>query len=1591
MAEPTKIVPVKCNLDLAAEAIDQQTARFMKGLTPYVGATDAYQGIKEGQNKLKNKPNQSNELYVNIPLPAGDNWYMGGRGFPETNEVYVAVWNSQNNHFWYRINCADRTFNIIKIDPCFDWQKKPEFFMGVGQITLKTIPLVNPDTKEEFFAKELKWTDGNGYQGYLRVDDSIATGGFDPTLFPYFAGTYDKCHIVRMGVPTPKHCIKVSEVPAVPNYTSEIVIQFAGGITVSEVANGVTFPGIPGIYNQVTFAGITNLMKFRTNDNGNQFASISSITINGTVSNNGTRPIFAVSISTTLVNDQKPNKLLYGKLFFIQRNIDVWGRPSEWGARSSEYVAGINDCTNNSNNIARCVNAELDAGDPFINAIEVGYLFCKNGTPTVWKKAETIFLYEGSNIGEWWKRKRNPDVVFDSATNKISYTFCASKECEPIPTDETSRLENPLPRRSKAILQLNDNTALFNNKSKFAPFSQDLMKKITAKVISPDASDLGLRNITIFIPIYNPIYGREWTQVSKDGNNGYYFGGFSNLGGYSAVVAQAFAQDFVNKTQSGFTGYLVGGGSVTSTQVYENDQGVFVDDPQHTGSGNIFRKSYQKFVFNNIPKGKYIFRLASHRSDPNADANYRATSTTVWGLCPFEKIGNFLSIYQNSRDQYRSNELLIDVCDKDYNTLEDNKMLVIADLSSAVSSGAGTCKARSFYVNETRVNGYNQNPMELLNVITGESGIRAVSQITDHNGFGWFACTGRGRTFAIDYIHRCRGQQARFDQGSIGMAIDYFYGDEQGIFGLGFRDFFNTPCNRILIKGKVLLSGTNIGVSNALVAYTRGGTTLTDESGNFTIIAHDFVLALFQGQPRHDKILIGNGCGYTGVNNACIVVTDVDIFGCTSCQERVITIAQTILLEYATLKSLLSGGVYGVGCVGWDWLGRATYVQPMGYLNIPTINESKNIAPSQVEISIDPTAIFPPEIEYLTFFVTRETTIEKYLDWIVDKVEFIDAQGLVNNLNPTQIKIYYGSIIEFAKLYQYNVTTQWEFLAIDQNTPVTNDKVQFFLNGDGKFFNKAVTGLVKYADTGLYFTIDYTPDLKDLKENALIRLYREKECTGNEPYYEICGSKVEIVGRQAQTNKFTLNAFDTYYLNRTIPVPAPQTQGATESITTTVTTGNTSVATQRSPLPTPTVLELRTFGFRFEHFAPSNLWGAGCQHVGRLNVKNPYEAELIKLYEVALSGGLSANGQLNYLCYFDDKKTTLFQVPDIGGITSVIGRIGAIFVICKNACFSVGYNDNLGRVNENGTFQAPSTPNEFGKPIEVDDFGCDPRDKLTIQTRNGLIMWVDRNRAEAVQSDWAKVHTFTKDKCDAWFKAKVKEVAADPNQYFSGGISPASNEYLVSNQKIGSGDTTTSYNNLERDYNSLVPETVSFNILTRDLIQWFGFVPEGFAHLDGDTLNVQMFTFKLGLAYSHYNGKTNTSYNVFYGVKSEKVMRLVYAEDAFAKKLPLVVTLYCEQQKFFADRIITEARQVSRILLEYWEKEAYFSYGTFLCDLNTPPDPNLPVETGANKLTDGDKLYGTWVDIRLIGDPNVNDKYCEILGITVLAAKYEKS
>ncbi len=1229
MAEQNKVLPFKVNCDLSENYFDAYTAKFIKNLTATVGASDINGEAKAGANIAKQKPLQSNEIYCTLAnIPEGENFAIHAKGFSQVNRVYVWVWNSLGSNFIYRINGDTRTCEMVYLDKdaaCLPFTLDPKYFIHESGSWLEVFSLVNPDTGESLIKEDLYWTNGLNYQGYLRVQDSIDTNGFDSVLFPYFQGNYNQCFLTRMGLPTPNKCILVEE------------------------------------------------------------------------------------IERTDAESGSNNNLLFNTWQFRLRHTDVWGRVSEWGIISDIYIAGINDCISTSDKIARCLNLMFDAGNPTINTIEIAWRNCNDEQ---WRREDTLFLWSGSNIGKWWLRERNPDIIYNPETNIITYKFCRDKECDPISTDETNKLQPAQPKISQALNKFNKELGLINNVDGFNPFPQELIKKISLQVTPPQQTNTSLRSITIYVPIWCEVAGKFFSVI----HNG------NNIVWGQLNIAEQYSQHFPTDDQKGFVGYLVGAGLAVSTQVYVDASGQLVDDPLLRGQGlSPSNRIFQKFVFTNVPAGNYVFRLASHLSNPNTDANYQNTSTTVWGVCPFNVNG-----YQiNTAVRAQKAELLINVCDGDYNTLQQNEILTILDCSGVVNS-QGT-RAICGYLDGRRENGIAIDPIELANVnyVNGQYG----SGFTDHNGFYYYGTRGSGRSFTLTLKNKCINSNIVNPQATtVGMTFKNFLATDY------FAGYAETACNEVLITGRLVLQGTNIGVSNAVVVLTRSRSVITDDSGNFIIAAHDDV----SKGVRNDKIIVAaGGCGYTGENGECIEVVDVTIQTCTICTTRTLNIG-TIMLQFLSERGLLSGETYGIFITGYDWLGRKTYAQPLGNISIPTIIDSRAIGASVVTAIIDPTATFPSDIDYIVFSMTEGTTIEKYLDWIVDRVEFVDSTGVINNSAPTQIKVYYQSIIEYSAVNNFNTTTAWQFIPTGQQTPTIADKVQFYINGDGNFFNKLTTSLIKYDQSGQSFLIDYTSELKDLSANALMRLIRPKTCTGTEPNFEIC-KVVDIVNRKAQENNFVLNLFDTYYLPRQIPVPQPVEPAPTvTSITTTV--GN--IATTTTPVPVPTILNLRIFGFRFESDSPSNFWGDGCKNIGRINAKNPYESELNHPNQIALSGVPSINGQLNYLQTFDESGKTDIELKDNSGIVSAIVENGMVFLITQFDWALIGFNDNLARTDAQGNVQVPSAANKFGKPERKagQNYGCQLIDKNSIRYRNGLVSFVDRSRAEVVQYNFNEIN-----------------------------------------------------------------------------------------------------------------------------------------------------------------------------------------------------------------------------------------------------------
>jgi len=1304
--------------------------------------------------------------------------------------------------------------------------------------------------------------------------------------------------------------------------------------------------------------------------------------------NAGLEPPKGCMTITEVPNDNAAlqNNLRFNTWQFMVRYIDVYGRPSEWGDISDLYIPGDNDCIGSSELLPRCLDLTFDAGNPLVNIIEVAFRNCNDPQ---WYRDNSLFLYKGTNLGDWWKRGRNPTINYNPVTNEVTYRFCKDKECDPIPQEETNRTENPLPRVTQSVAKIGKFLGVGNNKHGFFPFGDDIMDDINLAVTQPSTTNSDVRNIEIYVPIINP-FTQTYQPVYADEDGEFVWGGrYYNINLYVPGVKTAYEQNFGLPEQKGFIGYLAGTGeppTATISEMYYVDdttnQFVKVDDFNIVFNPPfVERRWYHKFTFNSVPKAEYVFRIADHRAQLT-DTDFQNTSTYIYGSFPWN---NKTTAFNNQSSQNwgassLSKELIVDVCTTDYNSVNDTKVLAIFDLTHPGEPGNQGTKVSKGYVYE-RINPLDnefQFPVELLQVSANKNGDRAdvISGFTDHNGF-YFTADGDNNQY-LEFFGNCGCANYK-------KLASFQLGNDNEVYVHTFAingrdecpDFYDKACTRVKITGTIKECGSGIPVPGVGVVYTRGGYAVTGADGTFTIIAHRNNIS--PAATRVDNLYyIPTTCPFTDCADGCVEIQQVILVPCVSCDALTITTLERSV-AFDTKMGLLSGGNYGVALWGSDWLGRHQFAQTRDkfYFTTPTLIQTRTFAPSIVTITINPNVTFPDWVDELKFGITQELTMGGvYMTWITDRIEFIDNSGNVNNIAPTQIKIYYGSLIEYNTQNNFNTTTGWQFIVQDDsgvNTEInyTSDFVEFYVNGDGQFFPTLVRALIKYDSAGQYFLIDYDSKLADLKPYGQIRIGRPLKCSTKDVFYQVCGT-IKVINGKAQQNTLVLNAFDTYYKYRQIPIP---------------------VGTEEEPENV-----IRTFGFPFEHHSPSDFWGDHCINIGKINVRNPYESEIFRENQVMLSGALSVNGQLNYLNYFDERLAIDFDNWDFGGIVSIRPFVGGIRCICQYNHFTVGFNDNMLRVDENGRVTVPSADSKFGNPeVKIgNNFGCSFWDKNTIRSKDGLIQYVDSREGTLMQDNYqtSTVVSQVDEKAgvvggiNSWLVAKIKYMerwnrTQETKKYFTGSIDPAARAYLLTDFEIGS----TVYVNEERGVKIEAQETLQFDYSTLHTRQFIGYTPQGYGYLEGQLNNIQLFSFTNKVNY-HYTTALVKTYNTFYGVVCNRVIRPVVVLDGFQKKQFTVLTVM-GNFLYFCDTNRTDSGQQSRILIANWDKGLNYFSAPILCNLLTLTDPNLP-NIPANNIFDGDKMYGSIFDFRMIGDPSQDTINSELQGFVVEAISDQK-
>lgn len=1600
-------------LDLDQLRLPANAALFIKNLTDNTNTNQSAPSLS-GQNAKVRTPIEGN-VELAITLPSGINYCIGFYSSEQTNEGYFFIYSSANNHSIWVISGDTGIATKVYQGSCLNFKLDPRYFISAGRCIMEVLNYISPVTGLETQRKFLIFTDNFNPQRQISVEDSINTNSFTSSTSGYF--------------------------------------NFNGGVD-QNICNFINLPIAPPLKT----IGIAN-----------------------------------VAFDPT-VDAKKQNKLLNRTFQFRVKFINVFNQQSEHGIISDRYITLFgSSCLQASSGNPRRVNLTFDAGNPFVNKIQIEYRTCyaNDGitTDSIWYLYDVIDNWDNSMSVEWYNRNRNPSITYNNTTNVITYEFDGTKESLPISPTETDRLYNPIPLTSSGLFAIGDTLAVANNVRDFEPLNPAQLAKINITVTPPPMDPCGTPhsvNVAVYAVIYNQyssetFYGKDWGYVHgiwHYGSNQYYpFGlrfqttaqndGFGFLG-----------QQLIN---NGWIGYLAGTPySALSVQVaYNFSTGTEAawDPSVPIPAGSII---LQKWTFKVLP-GKYVFRISGNKTIQTD--NYSATSTTVWGHVnlsdftpPAYDPGNTTI---TPIDKIR--ETIVDVCAGTDIVLRDQPLVIYDFLSwqpgATVDDYAYTTSLIEGYVREDDI---SKIPFELAKVtadtvVTLPGGI-IVTPFADHNGFFFGASDMTNPTDSsyvvvpyyeklqlLVHIDDCTATDldrrvtmagippdlppaSQNAQTAIAVASNFCY-NSWILYGYGNVDPFITNPNewpeggRRRLIGRIYLCGVvATGIPGIPLVVEQGPFGTTDSAGNWNLIVHNRYDSFASA---NDIIIQSQGNCWvidcSGMCVSCFADLTAAYIGCggasTGCvPPQPTTRAHCFGATQATIRGLnLSGpqmgGTYGCGITMYDVYGRAGFVQQedLFYITIPNLLETKTFNFSTIEFTIGSSIIFPSWVRYVSFYITVNTNFSNFFTWPIDKVEFVDGAGNINNANPVYVRLFYGSLNQYNKINNFSTNTQWDFITVGDNTqdpgltnnpgtPVEGDVIEFYQNGDGVWFPDIVQSLVRYDLTGSYIEVDYSADLALLVsgtnptgQGALIRVIRPRDNTNiNSVYYEM-NPIINVISGVPQTLSGTFDYFDSFLLNRVIPIPVPQPS---------------EIAAEQAALPagSPTIIPAvfqTVYPYLYEGPAPSDFWGYDCFNRGRINEKNPYERQKRNGMEIAQSASLLTNSNFNGLSYFGLTTPAIFPSQEWGNITVVLAETGICMVICDSNHFFIRFQNSQLQVDQNGNVITQTPYGDFTaperKPGEV--YGCIPQNINTIQKYSGRVVWLDA-KGHLIFSNFGESTPMEKTNgYEGYLLNKIATInisnlapITNGLTYPIGAIDPKTMEYLLGSLNIPATGAP-SYINTQSQPNLNVNETLIFDLMTGRLKSFASFTPEYYGMIPGYYLQKQFLSFKNGIPYLHHNtfagGLTPPAYCLFYGVPCEvRITHVVNGVDG--KQLPdkvkrfLWTEIFCRQNVpgasgvmpsalFFADVINTEKGQTSRLLVARWDLRDGYQTAAFICASNTPPDPNNVPATTTNAILDGDPLQGRWVEVSLTNNPSWDHTYFEISESVVYINGVEKT
>lgn len=1571
----SKSKPLYVVTDKSPKVLSENEATYLKN---YRATFNKNANDKEGGNLGMGTPNQANKKYALITLPAGTNVTMGVYECEETNEIYFANWNSNNLHGWYLIDGATLLPSIIKIDPNLNFSLDPANKIAAHRVHIRVVYERTSATTRSIKEKFLIYTDGNQWQKFIPIIASIRTNGFDATQFPYY-----KLRSPQL-----------------------------------DATEFIDLPTRPPMYAPIV-----------------------------------------TTITPTADDLGKANTIIDKSIQFAYQYVNTDERGTTSSPYSNPVAITASSCNASNNGLPRGYNITLNAGSAFTERILLFVRFCGGD----WYLYDTIQRFgpmDESLDNQYWLRTNDwAPYNFDPIANTVTYPYYNDRQTGIIDQLDFKRFQSDCPLISIGLCPAGDAILLADNLYGYDNLPQSELSKFKLSLIDDNESNaiLQSRKITLYAVLK---MDGSFTQFlwTNGPDKTLRFGGITyGDTGVITVNANATNNDYLqlllDKTQ-GFVAYLAGTNySAVSKQILMNHDGTYTehdiidmaDNAQKNLVLNLLQNGgqiLQKFDFI-VPPGKYIARIARHNI-PLTEL-YQNTSTYVLGLATKWSFGNVFGDVTRSADYYQwdnsqldtiTKELEVDVCEKDFDqwaTAKKNLFFIfvpyVFDTGGVISN-----KRWRFIEGYVQEDDITKAPVEMQSYERAIDGglIRFIryGQQTDHNGH-YFLYMAEGTAYKGEVIFKGIANCQAATQIAT-TQIDRYSHSDRGFFpntNVSLKDNLGTygPCNRVLIQGNITDKNTGAGFSGIAVTSTNGQTAYTDSNGFFSLPVHQ----IFSNN-RQDRLYInssgGNSCFLIPPTGNCFELLPYNLTGipCNNCTQRLypttFTIKASILNQ--TIKGMKDGGTFPIAVHVMDVAGRTTFEQPIGSVDIPTIMERGSFILSKIQVNLIKDLNLPKDSAWLIFSRGANQKVSKYLQWVGDKIDFLDRNGnvVLNGAGAIRARITVQSLLDYNAQNNYSTTATYQF--------TNGDRIRFYDDGNGNLFkpvdnnglmdfpilgtdfNSTVEGTVATSTTTAGITTTTTTpvnnpgntliipfDKRLLTLNGIsatndgtltnlngcgfwIEIQTPQDQTQIKSYCEIVGT-YPIINQKLTAQNFILDTFDTYYLTRTIHI---------------------NQCTGKAIL------------HPFASSSISDYFGQDCGSCGRINVADPLAKQEWRQTDVIKSDEVVNEGRINGMGTFRQSNRKQYKGQQMGGIVGLHAQNKLVAFICELNWFVADYDNNFAQTTKDGLIVAMFT-GELGEPdVKVrSKYGCSFEDTGTIIINDveGFIFFADDKNEGIIAMDYRTASDIAGIDNKGYFSDKFNYVRQH-NQKLVNDTDRLSKYYdkifgfdfkfkelhVSFRPRMELKSDPQYFTNTERDTFKHLPETFTFSLAAQKWSQFQTFVPEMYGTLRKGLTGQLMIAFAAGTPYIH-NDKTVDNYNEFFGVSDTQIVTMAFkipGTDILRRQLDnpskdltyQAVTVESPIIKYFVDKITTtNPNTLSYIPQANFKRKKNIWYAAIMQDMASYPDAQHPV---LSMLVDGPgKISGEYCVIRFVRDLQKMNEYNEVDGFYCQFIGMEKS